>query len=78
MEAIPFLSPPVHIAQWAHMRHFASVHTSVCLDFTNLTRQKKRTRFENTRIPTSHMPEFLLWHVHGQVTRLSEVNGTSH
>ena len=37
-----FLSPPVHIARWAHMRHFASVCLSVCpsvclsvcLDFT--------------------------------------------
>ena len=43
--------------------------------------KKKRICFENTprRIPTSHMPEFHLWQVHRQlqVTRLSEVNGTS-
>ena len=41
---------------------------------------KKRIRFENTprRIPTSHMPEFILWQVHRQVTRLSWVNGTPH
>ncbi len=26
-----FLSPPVQVAQWAHMRHFLSV---VCLDLT--------------------------------------------
>ncbi len=28
---LPFLSPPVQLAQWAHMRHFASVCLSVCL-----------------------------------------------
>ncbi len=34
---------------------------------------KKRIHFENTpsRIPTSHIPQFLLWQVHRQVTRLS-------
>ncbi len=29
----PFLSPPVHVARWAHMRRFLSV---VCLDFTKI------------------------------------------
>ncbi len=29
-----FLSPPVHFAQWAHMRRFLSVRLSVCPDWT--------------------------------------------
>ncbi len=26
-----FLSPPVQLAWWAHMHHFASAHPSICL-----------------------------------------------